>query len=58
MGIGQTTRLKIIKKTIQAKKPLWSTDVQYVEQLSSFYLQNKKKSSVSNDKKKIIGTVL
>jgi len=58
MGVGQTTRLKIIKKTIQAKKPLWSADVQYVELLSRSYLQNKKKSSVSNDKKIIIGTVL
>jgi len=59
MGVGYTTRLKRINDDILAKKPLWSADVQYVEELSRVYLQNKKKHSMPNDEKIIIiGTVL
>jgi len=62
MGVGYTTRLKIIKNDIQANKPLRSADVQYVEDLSRSYLQNKKnkkKISMPNDEKIIIiGAVL
>ena len=59
MGVGYTTRLKRIKDDILANKPLWSADVQYVEEVSRVYLQNKKKHSIQNDEKIIIiGTVL
>jgi len=59
MGVGYTTRLKRINDDILANKPLWSADVQYVEELSRVYLQNKKKHSIQNDEKIIIiGTVL
>jgi len=59
MGVGYTTRLKRIKDDILGEKPLWSADVQYVEELSRVYLQNKKKHSIQNDEKIIIiGTVL
>lgn len=59
MRVGQTTRLKIIKDDIQAGKSLWSADVNYVEDLSRSFLQNKKKSSKPNDEKIIIiGAVL
>jgi hypothetical protein len=59
MGVGYTTRLKRIKDDILANKPLWSADVQYVEELSRVYLQNKIKHSIQNDEKIIIiGTVL
>lgn len=59
MRVGQTTRLKTIKDDIQAGKPLWSADVNYVEDLSRSFLQNKKKSSKPNDEKIIIiGAVL
>ncbi len=59
MGVGYTVRLKTIKDDILANKPLWSADVQYVEELSRVYLQNKKKQSIQNDEKIIIiGTVL
>ena len=59
MGVGQTTRLKIIKDDIQARKTLWSADVHYVEELSRSFLQNKKNPSKSkNEKITIIGTIL
>jgi hypothetical protein len=59
LGVGQTVRLKIIKDTIQSRKPLWSVDVHYVEELSRSFLQNKKKSNMpKNEKMIIIGTVL
>ena len=58
MGVGYPTRLKRINDDILAKKPLWSADVQYVEELSRVYLQNKKKHSIPNEKIIIIGTVL
>jgi len=59
MGVGYTTRLKTIKDDIQANKTLKSADVHYVEDLSSSYLQNKKKSNMPNHEKIIIiGTVL
>jgi len=59
MGVGYTTRLKIIKDDIQANKPPRSADVHYVEDLSKSYLQNKKKSNMPNNEKIIIiGTVL
>ncbi len=59
MGVGYSTRLKTIKDDILARKTLWSADVQYVEDLSRSYLQNKKKSSMPNNEKIIIaGTVL
>ena len=59
MGVGQTVRLKIIKDDIQSRKSLLSADVYYVEELSRSFLQNEKKSStLKNDKIIIIGTVL
>jgi len=59
MGVGYTTRLKRINDDILANKPLWSADVQYVEELSRSYLQNRKKYSMPNNEKIIIiGTVL
>jgi len=59
IGVGYTVRLKTIKDDILARKTLWSADVQYVEDLSRSYLQNKKKSSMPNNEKIIIaGTVL
>jgi hypothetical protein len=59
LGVGQTVRLQKIKATIQSKKPLWSADIHYVEELSRSFLQNKKKSGMlKNEKMIIIGTVL
>lgn len=59
LGVGQTVRLQKIKDTIQSRKPLWSADVHYVEELSRSFLQNNKKSSMpKNEKMIIIGTVL
>ena len=59
LGVGQTVRLQKIKDTIQSRKPLWSADVHYVEELSRSFLQNKKKSSMPKNEKMIIfGTVL
>jgi len=59
MGVGYTVRLKTIKDHILSGKTPWSADVQYVEELSRIYLQNKKKSSMPNNEKIIIiGTVL
>ncbi len=56
--VGQTVRLQKIKETIQSKKPLWSADVHYVEELSRSFLQNKKKSSMLKNEKIIItGTI-